>query len=118
MAIRTVSIGMLVFWMAVGSAWGQEGNLADDVRKGHQLAALLCGTCHVAAADQPFEPILNPPAPAFAAIAQRKDVTPDWLQNFLSTTHRGLDNPKGMPNPYLTDYQIKQVIAYLMSLRN
>jgi cytochrome c1 len=35
----------------------------------------------------------------------------------VTTTHRGLDEPNGMPNPYLVDYQIKQVIAYMMSLR-
>lgn len=115
--MRTVSTGLVVFWMAVCPAWGQEGNSADDVRKGHQVAAMLCSTCHVAAPDQAFMPILDPPAPSFASIAQRSDVTADWLQNFLTTTHRGLDNPKGMPNPYLTDYQIKQVVAYLMSLR-
>ena len=115
--MRILAVGAVVFCTIGGSAWAQEGSSADDARKGHQLAAMLCGTCHVAAADQPFEPILQPPAPAFTSIAQRKDITPDWLQNFLSTTHRGLDNPKGMPNPYLTDYQIKQVIAYLMTLR-
>jgi len=116
--MRTLAIWAAVFSATVGSAWAQDSNSADEVRKGHQLAAMLCGTCHVAAADQPFEPILQPPAPAFTSIVQRKDVTPDWLQKFLNTTHRGLDNPKGMPNPYLTDYQIAQVIAYLMSLRN
>jgi cytochrome c1 len=62
-------------------------------------------------------PILNPPASPFASIVQRKDFTADWLRNFLTTTHRGLDEPNGMPNPYLVDYQIKQVIAYMMSLR-
>ena len=114
--MRAASIGLVVFWMAVCSAWGQESNTAD-IRAGHQLAAMLCGTCHVAAPDQPFEPILEPPAPSFDSIVKRKDFSADWLQNFLTTTHRGLDMPKGMPNPYLADYQVKQVIAYLMSLR-
>ncbi len=115
--MRTALTWLAVFWLSVFSAWSQEGNTADEVRKGHQLAAMLCANCHVAAPDQPFMPILNPPAASFDSIAQRKDLTADWLQNFMTTTHRGLDNPKGMPNPYLADYQVKQVVAYLLSLR-
>jgi hypothetical protein len=78
---------------------------------------MLCGQCHVAAPDQRFMPDLNPPAPSFESIAQRKDINADSLRTFLTTTHRGLDRPKGMPNPYLLEYQVRQVIAYLLSLR-
>jgi mono/diheme cytochrome c family protein len=99
------------------SAWSQEGNTSDDLRQGHQLAAMFCGNCHLAAADQPYKPIFNPPAPSFDSIAQRKDVTAQSLQRFLTATHRGVDNPKGMPHPNLADYQLKQVINYLLSLR-
>lgn len=115
--MRTAAIAFVFFCMAVGSAWAQETGAAADLRAGHQLAAMLCGNCHVATPDQPFMPILDPPAPSFASIAERKDLTAEWLTNFLTTTHRGLDNPKGMPNPYLADYQVKQVVAYLLSLR-
>jgi mono/diheme cytochrome c family protein len=117
LAMRIASTWFVVFWMAVGLAWGQEGNTADDVRKGHQLAAMLCGMCHVAAPDQPFMPTSNPPAPSFESITQRKDINATSLQTFITTTHRGLDSPKGMPYPYLADYQVKQVVAYLLSLR-
>jgi hypothetical protein len=34
----------------------------------------------------------------------------------MKTTHRGLDNPLGMPNPDLMDYQIKEIVAYFLSL--
>jgi cytochrome c2 len=96
LAMRIASTWFVVFWMAVGLAWGQEGNTADDVRKGHQLAAMLCGMCHVAAPDQPFMPTSNPPAPSFESITQRKDINATSLQTFITTTHRGLDSPKGM----------------------
>jgi len=115
--MRAVSICFVVFWMAVGPASAQESDSAKELRAGHQLASMLCGTCHVATPDQPFAPILNPPAPPFASIVQRKDFNAAWLQNFLTTTHRGLDMPNGMPSPYLADYQVKEVVAYLMSLR-
>ncbi len=114
--MRTASIGFAIILIAACSAQAQESSSANDLRAGHQLASMLCGTCHVAAPDQPFTPILNPPAPPFASIVQRKDFSEGWLQNFLTTTHRGLDEPNGMPNPYLADYQVKQVVAYMMSL--
>ena len=97
-------------FVAACPVWGEEGVNSDDVRAGHRLAILVCANCHVAAADQPSEPILQPPASSFESIAQRKSVNADWLQDFMKTTHRGLDNPKGMPNPELLDLQIKQVI--------
>jgi len=108
---------LLVPLMTVGAAFAQQPQNVDDIRQGHQLAAMLCAQCHLAAADQRFMPDLNPPAPPFAAIAQRPDLSADWLKTYLDTTHRGLDSPKGMPNPYLADYQVRQVTAYLLSLR-
>jgi hypothetical protein len=78
---------------------------------------MVCAFCHVAAQDQANMPILNPPAPSFESIAQRTDISANWLENFITTTHRGLDNPSGMPNPSLLDYQVIQVAAYLLSLR-
>jgi mono/diheme cytochrome c family protein len=103
----------LVLGVLDGAASAQE----NEVEQGHHLATLICSACHVAATDQNFEPILRPPAPPFASIAQRGDVTADFLNTFLTTTHRDITNPKGMPNPMLLDYQIKQISAYILSLR-
>ncbi len=111
------SMLLIVFWMACCPAWAQEGNTADDVRKGHRLATIVCAICHVAAADQPYEPVLRPPAPSFASIAQRNDLDAAKLEKFIATTHRGLDEPSGMPNPELLGSQVKEVVAYLLSLR-
>jgi cytochrome c1 len=73
----------------------------------------------VAATDQDILPILNPPAPSFQSIAQRKTSDVDSVRKFVTTTHRDISggNLKGMPNPELLDSQAKQVAAYLMSLR-
>ncbi len=103
---------------ALTPAWAQDsGFTAADVSAGHVLAVKVCAVCHLAAPDQRAQPMLKPPAPPFAKIMQGKDVTADSLRTFLTTTHRGLDKPKGMPNPSLADFQVKQAIAYLMSLR-
>jgi hypothetical protein len=40
------------------------------------------------------------------------------MGTFLTTTHRDISNPTGMPNPQLLDYQIERVTAYLLSLQN
>jgi mono/diheme cytochrome c family protein len=115
--MRTASISFFIFWMAGCSAWGQAVSPTDDVRNGHHLAIMLCTACHVAAPDQPYKPTLDPPAPSFESIAQRADINADSLQHFLTTTHDGLDNAKGMPNPNLADFQVKAIVAYILSLR-
>jgi mono/diheme cytochrome c family protein len=107
----------LLIFTASSPGSGQQGGSAGYVRKGRELAILVCANCHAAASSQPFEPILQPPAPSFESIARRKDIDADWVQSFLATTHRGLDNPNGMPNPRLLDSQIKQMAAYLLSPR-
>jgi cytochrome c1 len=116
-ASRWFVAACVAVYVAGFPARAQEGNTANEVNKGHELAAIVCSNCHLAAADQRFPPILNPPAPSFTSIAQRKDVTAESLAKFITTTHRGLDNPSGMPNPSLADYQVKEVVAYLLSLR-
>jgi hypothetical protein len=102
--------------VAAGSAWAQEVG-SDDVAEGHHLATLICSACHIAASNQPFEPILRPPAPSFASIAQGPSSTGVAMQKFLATTHRNIGNAQGMPNPRLLDYQVRQLTAYLLSLR-
>jgi mono/diheme cytochrome c family protein len=107
---------LLGYLLQPGLAWSQDTGSAQDIRQGHHIASVLCSLCHVATPDQATLPIRHPPARPFASILQRKDLTAEWLANFLKTTHGGLNEPDGMPNPDLTDFQIKQIVAYLMSL--
>jgi len=117
MTIRIVSAWLVSLGFAVTSAWAQGPGVTDDVQQGHRLAVLICANCHVAALDQPFEPILRPPAPSFQSIAQRANVSTESVQSFLTATHRNISNPEAMPNPELLDSQARQVAAYLLSLR-
>jgi mono/diheme cytochrome c family protein len=107
----------LVSGFVLGVPSGPASAQEDQVARGHGLATLICSACHVAAPDQNFEPILRPPAPPFASIAQRNNVTADFLRTFLTTTHRDISSPNGMPNPQLLDYQIEDISAYILSLR-
>ena len=95
--MRQTSTSLVALWIGICSAAGQETTSADDLRTGHRLAIMVCAVCHVAASDQARMSILNPPAPSFESIAQRTSISAEWLENFISTTHRGLDNPSGMP---------------------
>jgi Ca2+-binding EF-hand superfamily protein/mono/diheme cytochrome c family protein len=113
----------LVAWALFASAlWphatrSQEAGNPETVRQGREVAETVCSNCHVVAPDQRFVPILRPPAPPFETLAQRSTMTADWLQTFLTTTHRDISNPRGMPNPQLIDSHIAQVSAYVLSLR-
>jgi len=109
---------VILCWL-VGPALAQQAQTLDpdEVQKGHRLAVTICAICHVAAPDQRFPPELASPAPSFASIVRRREFNADWLTHFMTTTHRGLDTPAGMPNPELMDYQIKEIVAYMSSLR-
>jgi len=114
--MRAASLLFVALLLFCGAARAQEID-ADDVRQGRHLAILLCTSCHFVAPDQPYAPTLSPPAPSFAAIAQRQDVSADSLTKFLSTTNQGWNNPRGMPNPNLAAFQTKAIVAYILSLR-
>jgi mono/diheme cytochrome c family protein len=106
-----------VIVLVANTVWAQALiNVSDDVQKGRHLAALVCSNCHVAEPDQSIDPILRPPAPSFESIARRTTTSADTIRTFLTATHRDMNNPDGMPNPELTDFQLRQVTAYLLSL--
>ena len=117
MLMLKASLFFFMFWMAGSFAWGQAASTTDDVSKGRHLAILLCTACHVVAPEQPYAPTLDPPAASFQTIARRADTTVESLRKFLTTTHQGLDNQNGMPDPMLANFQIKDISAYLLSLR-
>jgi mono/diheme cytochrome c family protein len=110
---------LFVVCCLIRPAWAQQSEMPnpDEVQKGHHVAITLCAVCHLAAPDQPHEPLLDPPAPSFESIVKRQDFSAEWLTQFVTTTHRGLDNPQGMANPLLMDYQVKAIVAYFLSLR-
>jgi cytochrome c2 len=86
--------------------------------QGQHFALLACAPCHVVATNQEAPPILRNPGPSFVAIANRPETTADSLSAFLSTTHAKIATPTGMPNPRLAEYQMVEVISYILSLRH
>lgn len=81
------------------------------VSAGHEFALKVCAACHIVAKDQAAKPILKPAAPNFFIIARREKTTDANLRRFLSAPHGK------MPNPELADFQIDEVVAYVLSLK-
>jgi mono/diheme cytochrome c family protein len=79
------------------------------------LALQACTGCHVVSVDQPFAPLLKG-APDFQKIANRPNVTAESLRRTIAALP--LVPRKGrMANPHLTDNELADVAAYIMTLR-
>ena len=111
------AVGVLSLMAIAHDAHAQEPSHTEDVEAGRKLALTVCTACHVVEANQDMEPILRPPARSFASIANQPGMTEETARNFLNNTHGTLANSKNMPNPRLMDFQVRQVAAFLISLR-
>jgi mono/diheme cytochrome c family protein len=86
-----------------------------DADAGHDLALDACTGCHVVSVDQPFAPLLKG-APDFREIANRSNTTAASLRGSIAALP--LVPRKGrMANPHLTDDQLADVAAFIMTLR-
>ncbi len=85
---------------------------ADD---GRDLAVVACTGCHVVSADQPFAPLINGP-PDFQEIANRPNVTVASLRRTIAALPL-VPRKGGMANPHLSDDQLADVAAYIMTLK-
>jgi mono/diheme cytochrome c family protein len=113
-------VAALLFAVAAASAstvWAEGQSNADDIRAGRVLSLRICTACHLVSRDQDMPPILRPPAPSFSSIANRRGTTEEGVHQFLATTHSTVRSLNNMPNPELTEDQIRQAAAFLMSLK-
>jgi mono/diheme cytochrome c family protein len=108
------ALALILGFAAARPALGQE---AQTIADGHQIALKVCAACHVAAADQTVPPTMKPPAPPFAEIAARPDVTEASLRDFLIHPHGEARATSAMPGFLMPSHQADAVIAYLMSLK-
>ena len=82
---------------------------ASDVQAGDRLAHNLCVNCHVVDARGPV--LRTDRVPSFPWIANQPGETATSVTVWLSISHAR------MPNYTLTDDEIRQAAAYIMSLR-
>ena len=98
---------ILVTWvLASGRAVAQEPGVPG---RGLALAQQVCATCH--AIDKRTEASPNPAAPRFEVIANVPGMTSMALTVALRTPH------KTMPNLVLDGDEIRNVAAYILSLK-
>ncbi len=103
--------------VASGGVAESQGGVGHP-RAGREMAEKSCSPCHVVSHDQKQPPALNPAAPSFAQIAEGPRAADAWtLQTFLKSTHNSVTHPENMPNPQLSEEEIKTVTAYILSLR-
>jgi mono/diheme cytochrome c family protein len=115
--MRRLALGGVILLALAGNAPAQPAPQAKQLAEGHDLAMALCSVCHVAAADQQGVPVMSNPGPPFREIANKPGITPESLRTFLLLTHSTTEPPFTMPNPRLSDPQIDEMIAYILSLR-
>jgi mono/diheme cytochrome c family protein len=89
------------------SAKAQEG----DIAAGHAFAREVCKACHMVEAEDGSSR-KNAIGPAFHNIANTPGMTATAIRAFLTSSH-----PK-MPNLILTQEEIADVSAYILSLRD
>jgi mono/diheme cytochrome c family protein len=87
---------------------GQPAN-SQDADKGRALMQSLCANCHIGA--KPGDQIGRSGVPTFPAIANRPDQTFDGVVRWLRSV------PTVMPNHRLTQDEILDLAAFVMSLR-
>jgi mono/diheme cytochrome c family protein len=89
------------------------------VENGRALALFACTGCHVVTADQPFKPIYSgtPHPPDFKEIANRPNMTAAALEQRLEALP-AVANNSHMPNQVLSSQELRDVVAFIVSLRD
>jgi hypothetical protein len=109
MRMRTLILSAVfsIFGMVPASRAQEIG----DVQQGRQLALDVCASCHAVRAGQTQSPLAT--APSFEEIAHTPGMTPAALTFWLTA-----QSHPTMPNLILSPQQVRNVSAYLLSLRD
>lgn len=90
-----------------------------DIVAGRALALDACSGCHVVASNQPYMPIykgtIRPPN--FKDIANKPNASAPSLRMYLSSLP-AIPKASQMANPDLTEEQLRDVTAFIMTLRD
>lgn len=118
--ITTPTRGSLaaILLILVIAAGAESANLTredaeGDADAGRELAISACSGCHAVSEDQAFA-FADPPD--FLTIANRPNITAASLRRKIATLPHVV-SPGRMPNPLLTDEELADVVAYIMTMR-
>jgi mono/diheme cytochrome c family protein len=99
----TVACGLMV----AGPASAQMSTA--DAKRGRELAEKLCTGCHIVAPNS--AKTANPDVPTFPSIARRSGTTAERLAGRIIVPH------PAMPNTQLTVAEIRDIVAYILTLK-
>src|SRR5689334_11866080 len=105
----TNALAMLGLFVLSGIAPTQAQTPLGDVKRGQELSQRVCSVCHSVSPGSAAT--LNADVPTFAAIASRPDITAERLAGRIIVPH------PPMPNVQLTVAEMRDIIAYILSLR-
>jgi cytochrome c len=100
-----ISAAAVATMLATSSTYAQDGDRVE----GLALARRICSECHTV--DRSPAPSPNPASPRFETIAKVPGMTGAALSVALLTPHRT------MPNVMLTPEQLRNIVAYILSLQ-
>jgi mono/diheme cytochrome c family protein len=103
---RIVVLAAFLITLPAGLVHAQD---VSERLKGATFAQQICAECHSVQAGQPRSP--NGQAPTFETVAKTPGMTAIALTAILRTSHRS------MPNIILADDDLRNVIAYIMTLK-
>jgi mono/diheme cytochrome c family protein len=109
---RMMALGLLVGAMAATAGAQQPGD-RTGAQEGRNLALSKCDVCHIVASNQRYRPLIPGYAPSFYDVASRSNTTAASLEAFLAHPH----TYENMPSPDLTPAQVRELTAYILSLR-
>jgi cytochrome c len=98
--------GLCVVW-GIGPTQAQTA--LGDAKRGQELSQRVCSVCHSVSPGSAAT--LNADVPTFAAIASSPDITAERLAGRIIIPH------PPMPNVQLTVAEMRDIIAYILSLR-
>lgn len=81
-----------------------------DIEAGAAYAEQVCAACHAVLANEQYSPL--PQAPTFQSVADTPGMTELALSVWLQSSH------PTMPNIILTPDELRNVVAYIRSLKS
>jgi mono/diheme cytochrome c family protein len=108
-AMRTLIVSAV--FSILGMVAASQAQDIGDVHQGRQLALDVCASCHAVRAGQTRSPLAT--APSFEEITHMPGMTAAALAFWLTA-----QSHPTMPNLVLSPQQVRNVSAYVLSLRD
>ena len=107
--MQRMTIASLLFVLLSAAGLAGSAVAQDYADTGRAIAERWCSSCHLVSPDQSGAVA---DVPSFMSIAQRSDSEIDALEGFLADPH------PPMPDMSLTRSEIRDLLAYIRSLRD